>query len=114
LTSVSPFPTPGPTILVIALGANDSDNGSIPLATSQSNLQNYLTASPAQCVYLVNISTLTVSWGLPTYGPPYNAMLQSLANNSNGRIHVADWASEVDANPAILTPRVGRTSPPPG
>jgi hypothetical protein len=102
LNNVSPFPTPGPTILVIALGTNDSNNGSVPLATSQSNLQNYLAASPAQCVYLVNINTLTVSWGLPTYGPPYNAMMQSLANNSNGRIDVADWTSEVDANPSYL------------
>jgi hypothetical protein len=102
LNHVSPFPTPGPTILVIALGTNDSYYGRIPLATSQTNLQNYLAASPAQCVYLVNINTLTASWGLPTYGPPYNAMLQSLAKNSNGRIHVADWASEVDANPNYL------------
>ena len=102
LDHVSSFPTSGPTILAIALGTNDSYNGRIPLATSQTNLQNYLTASPAQCVYLVNINTLTVSWGLPTYGPHYNAMLRSLANNSNGRIHVADWASEVDANPNYL------------
>jgi GDSL-like Lipase/Acylhydrolase family len=102
LNNVSPFPAPGPTILVIALGSNDSYMGQIPLATSQSNLQNYLAASPAKCVYLVNVNTVTASWDLPTYGPPYNAMLQSLANNSNGRIHVADWASEVDAHPSYL------------
>ena len=61
LDHLSPFPTSGPTILAIALGTNDSYSGRIPLATSQTNLQNYLAASPAKCVYLVNISTLTVS-----------------------------------------------------
>ena len=29
-------------------------------------------------------------------------MLQRLADNSNGRIHVADWASQVEANPSYL------------
>jgi lysophospholipase L1-like esterase len=105
LSTMGPFPAPGPTILVIALGTNDVGDGNqptTPLPTVQANIQNYLATSTAKCVYLVGVNTVTTSWDLPKYGPPYNAMLQSLAAASNGRIHYADWASEVIANPSYL------------
>lgn len=101
LTAITyPTGTPGPQVVVIALGTNDLHDGYANPQTLISNIVAFINRIKPECAIIVNVEAIPV-WGLSTYAPPYNQLLDKLAA-SRPDIAIADWNSEVQANPSYL------------
>lgn len=103
LTNITyPDGTPGPQVVVVALGTNDLHDGNASPETVISNIVTFLDRMKAECSIIVNVEEISV-WGLSTYAAPYNALLDDLAA-SRPDVVVADWNSQVQADPTLLKP----------
>jgi hypothetical protein len=101
------WPSPGPQILVTALGVNDrrinpsTGVSVVPLETSVATLELYLDATAAQCDVLMETPE-TTPWGLNVTAPAWNDELARIAAERNGV--VVDWSAAVAANPNYVNP----------
>lgn len=97
-----PADTPGPQVIVVALGTNDLHNGYYNPQTIISNIVKLINRLQPECAIIVNIEEIPV-WGLSTFAPAYNNLLDKLAA-SRPDVVIADWNSEVQADPSMIVP----------
>ena len=103
LKSISyPAGTPAPQVVVVALGTNDLHAGYANPQTIISNIVTFINRMKPECAIIVNIEEIPI-WGLSTYAPPYNRLLDKLAA-SRPDVVIADWNSEVQADPSLHQP----------
>lgn len=101
LTNITyPPGSPAPQVVVIALGTNDLHDGYASPESVLSDIATFIDRMKPECAIVVNVAEIP-TWGLSTYAPPYNSLLNDLAA-SRPDVVVADWNSQVQADPTLL------------
>jgi hypothetical protein len=101
------WPEPGAQTVVLAYGANDMNSSAtgepaVPIAEAEANMRGFVErVDPPDdgvdvCVVLVEMPELAVAWGHDVWGPPWNAVLATIADV------VVPWSDLTEANPGYL------------
>jgi lysophospholipase L1-like esterase len=97
LDDLTDWPSPGPDIVVVALGTNDAHNRFVPVDRYTTNLTTFLDRTPSACSVLVTVIE-SPAWGLDVTAPAYNQSLRDLAATRPATV-VVDWTSVAAAHP---------------